>query len=222
VEEAYEVVEAIDELGAGGAGAVAHLEEELGDLLFQVYFHATLAAEEGWFTLADVASGIHDKLVRRHPHVFAGVEAGTAGEVLTNWEEIKRAEKGRSSVMDGIPASLPALMLAAKVGKKAAGVGFDWPAVDGAYEKLEEEIAELRSAEAEEDVEDELGDVLFCVVNVARHLGQDPEAALRGAVTKFRRRFTAVEHLAAERGLDLATLDLAALDRLWDAAKSEL
>jgi tetrapyrrole methylase family protein/MazG family protein len=234
LEEAYEVVEAIDELepsavdGEPAEDAIAHLEEELGDLLFQVYFHATIAAEHGWFTLADVARGINDKLVRRHPHVFADVEADTSEEVLTNWEAIKKAEKGRASVMEGIPASLPALMMAAKVGKKAAAVGFEWPDVHGALEKLDEEVAELRAAAAasaathsDDAVTDELGDVLFSVVNVARHLGQDPETALREAVGKFRRRFTAVEALAAERGLDLSDLDLAGLDALWDEVKAQ-
>jgi tetrapyrrole methylase family protein/MazG family protein len=220
LEEAYETVEAIEGLGRSGeegdgGDGMDHLREELGDLLFQVYFHATLAAEEGHFTLADVARGIHDKLVHRHPHVFGSVQAETAGQVVANWDRIKQAEKGRSSVMEGIPAALPSLLHAAKVQRRAASLGFDWASVDGAYPKVAEELEELR----EQPSEDELGDLLFAVVNVARHLSLDPEAALRGATAKFRDRFGGVEALAAERGLDLAALDLAGLDALWDEVK---
>ena len=217
LEEAYETVEAIEGLdAAGGPEGMEHLEEELGDLLFQVYFHATLAAEEGHFTLADVARGIHDKLVHRHPHVFGDVEAHTAGQVVANWDRIKTEEKGRASVMEGIPAALPSLLLAAKVQRRAASLGFDWESVEGAYPKVSEELEELRAEPSEE----ELGDLLFAVVNVARHLGFEPEAALRGATGKFRDRFGAVEGLARARGLDLAALDLAGLDALWDEVKA--
>ena len=218
IEETYEVVEAIDEVSADPA-AYPHLEEELGDLLFQVVFHATLAAEAGEFTLADVARGVHDKLVRRHPHVFGEVEAATAGEVAANWEEIKRAEKGRTRVLDGIPAALPSLLYAWKVQRKAAAVGFDWPTAEGPRAKVVEELDELDGAGSEPEREDELGDLLFAVVNLARHLEVDPETALRAASAKFRRRFEQVEAAAAARGLDLAELDLAALDALWDEAK---
>lgn len=214
LEEAYETVEAIE--GLDGPDGMDHLEEELGDLLFQVCFHATLAAEEGHFTLADVARGIHDKLVHRHPHVFGDVVAETAGEVVANWDRIKTAEKGRTSVMEGIPSALPSLLHAAKVQRRAASLGFDWESVDGAYPKVSEELEELRAEPSEE----ELGDLLFAVVNVARHLGFDPEASLRGATGKFRHRFTAVEGLARDRGLDLAALDLAGLDALWDEVKA--
>ena len=216
LEEAYETVEAIEALPAAGPEGMDHLEEELGDLLFQVYFHATLAAEEGHFTLADVARGIHDKLVHRHPHVFGDVVADTAGQVVANWDRIKTAEKGRSSVMDGIPSALPSLLHAAKVQRRAASLGFDWESVEGAYPKVAEELEELRAAPSE----DELGDLLFAVVNVARHLGFDPESALRGASAKFSGRFTEVEGLARHRGLDLPALDLAALDALWDEVKA--
>ncbi|MGQ0520715.1 MAG: nucleoside triphosphate pyrophosphohydrolase [Actinomycetota bacterium] len=215
LEEAYETVEAIEGLDRDGGGGMGHLEEELGDLLFQVCFHATLAAEAGHFTLADVARGIHDKLVHRHPHVFGSVRAETAGEVVANWDRIKIEEKGRASVMEGIPSALPSLLHAAKVQRRAASVGFDWESVDGAYPKVAEELEELRAEPSEE----ELGDLLFAVVNVARHLGLDPEAALRGATGKFRDRFSAVEALAAGRGLDLAGLDLDGLDALWDQVK---
>ncbi|MFP5376947.1 MAG: nucleoside triphosphate pyrophosphohydrolase [Acidimicrobiia bacterium] len=216
LEEAYEAVEAVEALDGAGAAGMAHLQEELGDLLFQVCFHATLAAEAGHFTLADVARGIHDKLVSRHPHVFGAVRADTAGEVMANWDRIKAEEKGRASVMEGIPAALPSLLHAAKVQRRAASAGFDWESVDGAYPKVAEELEELRA----DPSEDELGDLLFAVVNVARHLGLDPEAALRGATVKFRDRFSAVEALARRRGLDLASLGLDAVDALWDEVKA--
>jgi tetrapyrrole methylase family protein/MazG family protein len=210
LEETYEVLEAIE------SGDPAHLEEELGDLLFQVYFHATLGAEAGEFTLADVARGIHDKLVRRHPHVFGDVSAETSDRVMANWEQIKKDEKGRTSMMDGIPGDLPSLLYAHKVQRKAASVGFDWDSVDGAYPKVSEELAELQA----DPSDDELGDLLFAVVNVARHLKIDPETALRGATAKFRDRFMTVERLAGERGIDMVAADLAALDLLWEEAKA--
>jgi len=230
LEETYEVLEAVDGLGAEFEGA-EHLEEELGDLLFQVFFHATLAAEEGLFTLADVAQGIHNKLVHRHPHVFGDVEARTAGQVLRNWEQIKQAEKGRTSIMDGIPRHFPSLLYAHKAQRKAASVGFDWNDVYGAWPKIAEELAQLAEAisaapggpapaAAPDAVAEELGDLLFAVVNVARHLEVDPEAALRSATVKFCDRFMAVERLAAERGDDLRALDLAGLDALWEEVKT--
>jgi tetrapyrrole methylase family protein/MazG family protein len=211
LEETYETLEAIE------SGDPVHLEEELGDLLFQVFFHAVLGAEEGQFDIADVARGIHDKLVLRHPHVFGEREADTAEQVMQNWEQIKKEEKGRSSIMEGIPSALPSLLYAHKVQRKAASVGFDWPSVDGAYPKVTEELAELQAEPSEE----ELGDLLFAVVNVARHLGFDPESALRGATAKFRDRFTAVEGLAEARGIDLVAADLPTLDALWDEIKAQ-
>ena len=199
------------------ADAYEHLCEELGDLLFQVFFHATLAAEAGAFDVADVARRIHDKLVHRHPHVFGSVEAATAGQVMANWERIKRDEKGRQSVMDGIPAALPSLAYAHKVQRRAATVGFDWASVQGAYPKVSEELAELQA----DPSADELGDLLFAVVNVARHLDVDPEAALRRATAKFRDRFHAVERLAAARGTDLSSAGPDALDALWEEVKRD-
>ena len=220
VEETYEVVEAIENLALSDAGP-DHLEEELGDLLYQVFFHATLAAEQGWFTIADVARGVHDKLVRRHPHVFGTVEADDIGTVVRNWEAIKAQEKidagtPRTSLVDGIPPGLPALLRALKVGKKAAASGFDWPAVTGAAAKVGEELGELLA----EPSEDELGDLLFAVVNVARHLKLDPETALRGATSKFADRFGALQALAAGRGIEMEGADLATLDALWDEVKA--
>jgi tetrapyrrole methylase family protein / MazG family protein len=224
LEETYEVLEAIEELSpTSEADGYGHLEEELGDLLFQIYFHATLASEAGAFTVADVARGIHDKLVARHPHVFAGAEPG-------DWEQMKKAEKGRSSVMEGIPGHLPSLLYAEKIQRKAATLGFDWPDVSGAWEKVPEELAELAEAMAaaaepmpeggDAAVIDELGDVLFSVVNVARHLHVDPEAALRQASRKFRDRFMAVEALAAAGHDDGGrSLDLAGWDALWNHVK---
>ena len=199
------------------------LLEELGDVLYQIEFHATIAEQEGRFTMADVARGVHDKLVRRHPHVFGDVVATDSGTVLTNWDAIKREEKGRTSVFDGIPHSQPSLAYAYAVQRKAAKVGFDWPDVDGALPKIAEEAAEIRAAVDsgnELHVHDEVGDLLFAVVNVARHLGIEPESSLRAATLKFRRRFEGVERLARERGIDLHTAGLATLDALWDEVKA--
>jgi tetrapyrrole methylase family protein/MazG family protein len=220
LEETYEVLDSIERLDPDVAETYGALEEELGDLLFQVVFHAVLGAEAGQFTLADVARGIHDKLVSRHPHVFAQGTANSAVEVGRTWEQLKVAEKGRASLMDGIPSALPSLAYATKVQKKAASVGFDWDDVHGALPKIAEELEELAAvlgttAEARE----ELGDLLFATVNVARHLGVDAEGALRAATGKFRARFEAVERLAAARGIDLHEADLATLDALWDEVK---
>jgi tetrapyrrole methylase family protein/MazG family protein len=223
LEETYEVVDAVRALDPGAPATDDHLVEELGDLLYQIEFHATIAEQEGRFTIADVARGIHDKLVRRHPHVFGDVAVDGADEVLANWEDIKRAEKGRSSVFDGIPTALPSLSYAAKVGRKAAKVGFDWPDVTGALAKIAEETGELDEARRGPDpgrTSAELGDLLFAVVNVARHLDVDPEVALRAATDRFRTRFEVVERLAAERATDLARADLEALDALWEEAKA--
>ena len=230
LEETYEVVDAIHGLDAGDPAdgdADADLIEELGDLLYQIEFHATIAEQEGRFTIADVANGIHDKLVRRHPHVFGdlvGTDLDTT-EVLRNWDDIKREEKQRTSIFEGIPRSMPSLAYAAKVGAKASKVGFDWPDVEGAFPKIAEETGELRDAlddpdAADSATADELGDLLFAVVNVARHLDIDPEQALRAATDKFRSRFEGVERLARERSLDLRDADLATLDALWAEVKA--
>jgi tetrapyrrole methylase family protein/MazG family protein len=217
------VLEAIDALDPENATTYEHLADELGDLLFQIFFHSVLGAETGQFTIADIARGIHDKLVRRHPHVFGNVEADTTSEVVMNWEQIKKLEKGTSSLMEGIAGNLPSLLYATKVQKKAASVGFDWANVHGAFPKVAEETAELAAVIESGDakaIADELGDLLFAVTNVARHVRVDPEAALRAATAKFRERFAEVERLAAGRGLELTELDLSALDGLWDEVKT--
>jgi tetrapyrrole methylase family protein/MazG family protein len=213
LEETYEVLEAIEALDSGPA-AYQHLEEELGDLLFQVYFHSVLAAEAGQFGLADVARGVHDKLVHRHPHVFGTVEAETPDVVMANWEQIKKQEKGRQSVMDGIPRALPSLLHAHKVQRKAATLGFDWTPGDAVRRAAQDDLSAL----AGPDNEERLADLLFAVVGLARHLGQDPEAGLRRATVRFRDTVVAAERLAGERRIDLSRLDDVGRRALWDEA----
>jgi tetrapyrrole methylase family protein / MazG family protein len=223
VEETFELVDALAALDPDDPATEHALVEELGDLLYQIEFHATIAEQAGRWSIADVTTGIHDKLIARHPHVFGDVTAEDAATVLANWDDLKRAEKGRTSVFDGVAGSLPALAYAGHLQRKAAKVGFDWDDVSGPDAKVDEELAELRDAVGAaraSDVAAELGDVLFAVVNVARHLGVDAELALRSAANKFRRRFEAVEALAAERGIDIAAADLATLDRLWEEVKA--
>jgi len=221
IEEAYEVVDAIEGLDPDDPDSDSELIGELGDLLYQIEFHATIAEQEGRFTIADVTSAVHDKLVRRHPHVFGDTVVDGAAEVTANWERLKRSERDAgASVFEGVPGSLPALSLADTVQRKAAKVGFDWPEVDGALAKIGEEAAEVVAAQGDEEaVRDEVGDLLFAVVNVARHLGVEPESALRAAVAKFRQRFDTVDSIARERGIDLSTSGLDVLDALWDEAK---
>ncbi len=223
VEETFELVDALEALDPDDPSTDEALIEELGDLLYQIEFHATLAEQAGRFSIADVTQGIHDKLVRRHPHVFGDVTATDTGTVLANWDEIKREEKGRTSVFDGVARSLPALAYAQHLSRKAAKVGFDWPAVDGPLAKVDEELAELREAIGGGDpdrIADELGDLVVAAVNVARHVHVDAELAARGAAAKFRRRFEGVEALAAARRIDLRAADLATLDGLWDEVKA--
>ncbi len=210
LEETYEVLEAVENLDAAGAAGFVHLEEELGDLLFQVVFHATLAAEEGQFTLADVAGTVHDKLVGRHPHVFGSVEADTAGAVMRNWEQIKKAEKGRASLMDGIAGDLPSLLYAHKVQRKAASVGLETAVADEAV--LARPLAGSAPTHAE------VGQLLFAVVGLARNAGVDPEAALRGVSGAFRSRFEVLERLAVERDVDLGTAPADEVAALWAEA----
>ncbi|RJQ52984.1 MAG: nucleoside triphosphate pyrophosphohydrolase [Actinobacteria bacterium] len=229
IEETYEVVDAIER------DDKAHLSEELGDLLLQIVFHAEIAASEGAFDISDVIDGIVTKLVRRHPHIFAGTEVTSAEDVERNWEQIKRAEKagkpeggageiagpGKApSALAGVPASLPALLYAEKLQAKAARVGFDWEEYRQVIEKVKEELAEIVEAkETGGDVEHELGDVVFAVVNLARFLGSDSELALRGACTRFINRFRQMEELAAAAGQSFTELSLDGKERLWREAK---
>jgi tetrapyrrole methylase family protein/MazG family protein len=229
VEEAYETVDAISGLpveapgGTPDYGAYAVLEEELGDLLLQVVFHSTLAREAGAFDIDEVAEGIRRKLVSRHPHVFGDVEAAEVSQVLANWEELKTKEKGRLSLMDDVPGALPGVARADKIQKRAATVGFDWTSVDPVFDKVAEELVELRAAGADrEAVTSELGDVLFAVVNLARHLEVDPEIALTRANDKFIARFRTMESASAETGVSLRDLSAAQLDERWEAAKRSL
>ena len=217
LEEAYEAVEAIDE------GGPEHLKEELGDVLLQVVFHALMEQEAGRFDLDAVADGICKKLIFRHPHVFGEVSVSGTGEVLSNWEELKRKEKGQATNTDALEAvarSLPALWRAEKVQKKAKKAGFDWPDVSGALDKLSEELEELKTAVAEgTNVEEELGDLLFSAVNVSRFVKVDTEEALNRATDKFIGRFRKVEEEAARQGRALEGMSLAELDKLWEHAK---
>ena len=217
LEEAYEAVEAIDE------GSPEHLEEELGDVLLQVVMHARMEQEAGRFDLDGVADGICKKLIYRHPHVFGDVAVSGTGEVLTNWEELKRKEKGQATNTDALEAvarALPALWRAEKVQKKARKAGFDWPDVSGALDKLSEELEELKTAAAEgTNVAEELGDLLFSAVNAARFLKVDPEDALNGATDKFIGRFRKVEAQAAAQGKAMEDMGLEELDALWERAK---
>jgi ATP diphosphatase len=223
LEETYEVFDAIERR------AWQELKDELGDLLLQVLFYAQMAADEGYFTIKDVAANLNAKLIRRHPHIFGDLEAKDAATVLRNWEEIKREEKTAkgakaedASLLGDIPRSMPAMMEAGKLGSRAAKVGFDWPDANGLFSKLDEEIGELRRevdrAAAAPEVEEELGDLLFTAVNLARHLKVDPEQALRGANAKFRRRFQAMESEAGGHEM-LAGLEPEELERLWTRAK---
>jgi tetrapyrrole methylase family protein / MazG family protein len=214
VEECYELIDAID------AGNDKELKEELGDLLLQVVLHSQMAAEASRFTLDEVATAIADKLVNRHPHVFGENRLPNSEAVLRQWEVIKRSEKQeRRSVLDGVPKGLPALARAQKVQTKAARVGFDWDEADGALAKVREELQEVESAE-EGRLPEEVGDLLFAVVNFARKKNLDAEQLLNGASAKFAARFRAMERLALERGLEFGSLSLPEMDRLWDDAKA--
>ena len=222
VEEAWEVCDAIDE------GSVDHLREELGDLLMQVIFHASIEKEKGGFDLDDVSDEAVKKLVHRHPHVFADTKADTPEEVLANWDAIKRADRGQQSVasaMDGIPKGLPGLMRSEKIQNKAAKLGFDWPNVTGALDKLREEVGELQEgidANDLENIKEELGDVLFSAVNVARFYKLDSEEIMRAACEKFIRRFRFMEEKAAERGFELTELSLGQQEEIYQQARHDL
>jgi tetrapyrrole methylase family protein/MazG family protein len=216
LEEAYEALQAIDE------GDRTSLAEELGDVLLQIFMHAEVARREGTFSIGDITDSIGRKLIRRHPHVFGDVEADTPDAVAQNWEQIKKTEKPDGSILDGVPIALPALAASQSIQGRARRIGFDWPNIEGPLEKLAEEIGEFARADGAADREDEFGDILFVVANVADHLGIDAEQALRRANGKFRKRFGIVEQLAGERALDMQAMDLPALDALWDEAKARL
>ena len=223
LEETYEVVDAISHLDPNDASSDIDLIEELGDLLYQVEFHAAIAEEQGRFTMADVARTVHDKLVARHPHIFSNVEVSSSADVERNWEAIKSAEKPeRTGIFDGVVGASPSLLLATKVQQRAARVGFDWPDINGPLEKIGEEATEVAHAAVAGDPEAtmvEVGDLLFAVVNVARHLDIDPESALRAAVAKFRQRVESVESLATQQGKKMKEMTLSELDALWEVVK---
>ncbi len=224
LEEAYEVADAIER------GDLQALRDELGDLLFQVAFHAQLASERGAFAFDDVVDAICDKLTRRHPHVFAGVPVAGAAEQSRVWETLKAEERKAlgqgNGALAGIPMALPALSRARKLGRRAADAGFDWPDANGPRAKIDEELAELDRVIDEGSnagrLEAELGDLLFSVVNLARHLDIDPEAALRRANVRFERRYAHLEQALAARGIDPGTAGHEVLDQLWVAAKAEI
>ncbi|MGH7356060.1 MAG: nucleoside triphosphate pyrophosphohydrolase [Candidatus Rokuibacteriota bacterium] len=221
IEEAYEVLEALE------SGRVDALREELGDLLLQVVFHAEIAAERSEFTIAEVLGRVMDKLVHRHPHVFGGAAVATPHQALAQWESIKQREAEevgrRRSVLEGVPRALPALLRAQRVQSKAARVNFDWPDATAAWVKVEEEMrecAEALAAGARERLEEELGDALFSLVNVARLADLDAEDALQRAVEKFRRRFTSMEADLRARGTSVTAASTDDLERSWEAAKA--
>ena len=225
LEETYEVFDAIERR------AWPDLKDELGDLLLQVLFYAQMASEAGYFTIDDVAANLNAKLIRRHPHIFAGVQTTDSDAVLRNWEQIKRVEKqasasSQASMLDDIPRSMPAMLEAGKLGSLAAKVGFDWPDARGLFDKLQEEIVELHAelaqptkSQSSSAIEAEVGDLLFTAVNLARHLKVDPESALRVTNAKFRRRFAAMESAAGSSDA-LAASTPQQLDILWNQAKN--
>lgn len=222
IEEAYEVLEAIE------SGRSAPLQEELGDLLFQVVFHARLAEELGEFTMADLLRQLIDKMVRRHPHVFGDASVGTATEALAQWEAIKQREADergqRRSILDGVPRALPALLRAQRVQTKAARVNFDWPDARAAWTKVEEEVQEAAAALNAGDrdrLQEELGDALFSLVNVARLSALDAEDTLQRAIEKFRRRFTTMESELIARGKSITSVSSEELERSWEAVKAQ-
>jgi MazG family protein len=214
LEEAYETVDAID------SGDWEHLAEELGDLLLQIVFQSRIAEDEGRFDLASVVDGITEKLERRHPHIFGAIEVKSSEQVSINWDRIKSEEEGKETGV-AMPTGLPAVMAARKIQGQAARAGFDWDDSDGVLDKLDEEIGELREVRdgPPELIESEVGDLLFTVVNLARHLGVDPEHALRGTAREFVRRYAVMEEEARLRGADLASMSIDQKEELWQAAK---
>jgi tetrapyrrole methylase family protein/MazG family protein len=214
IEETYEVIEAIHEQD------MHKLCEELGDLLLQIVFHANLASQQGQFDFADLTRIVSKKMVDRHPHVFGSMHLQTSEDVLNVWEDFKRKE-GKSSLLEGIPKGLPALMRAEKIQEKASRVGFDWPSIKGALDKLQEELVELEEAPTEKDMAEELGDVIFALVNVARFKMVEPEQALQQTNDKFTRRFNYIEQRVKESGRKFSDLSLTEMDLIWDEAKAK-
>ena len=219
IEEAYELIDAIE------SGDPAHQSEELGDLLFQILFLARISEEKGEFRLSDVLKGIADKMVRRHPHVFAGAKVESVGEVKANWERIKRdveAKEKPAGLLASVPRALPALRRAQKITQKAAGVGFDWPDRQGVLTKIEEELGELREAlsqDNKENIKAEIGDLLLSIVNLSRFAGVNAEEALRGSTEKFITRFSFIEKKLQGAGQSLENATLEEMDRIWEEAK---
>lgn len=219
VEEAYELLEAIDENNPEA------IKEELGDLLFQIIFQCQIAKEKGEFDMTDVIEKIEKKMISRHPHVFGDAQYNTSEEVLENWEAHKKREgKQRKSILEGVPKTLPSLLRAHRLQDRAARVGFDWESLEDVMKKLDEEITEFKDALENKDInaiEDELGDVLFMIVNISRFIGVNPEDALRKTISKFISRFRYIEMSAAEMGKKLSDMTLDEMDALWDMAKSK-
>lgn len=219
IEETYEVLEALDE------DDPEKIKEELGDLLFQIVFHCQMARERGEFDIDDVIKKISDKMIARHPHVFGEEKFETSEEVLRQWEERKREEgKLRESILEGIPKELPSLLRAQRLQARAAKVGFDWNRVEDVMEKLDEELKEFGAAlksKSQKEIEDELGDVFFVLVNVSRFVGVNPEDALRKTISKFISRFRYIEMKAADAGKSLSDMTLEEMDALWDEAKKQ-
>jgi tetrapyrrole methylase family protein/MazG family protein len=221
IEECYEVIDALDE------GSPEKIREELGDLLFQIVFHARIAEEQGQFSLQDVISANLEKMIRRHPHVFGDARLSTDQEVLSNWEEIKKKEKGyeqRKSILEGVPRHLPSLLRAHSIQERAARVGFDWRRIDDALPKLDEEMAEFKESLKNEDaagIEEELGDIFFMLVNISRFLGVNPENALRKTISKFIQRFRFIEEYAADEGKSMGDMTLDEMEELWQKSKGK-
>jgi tetrapyrrole methylase family protein/MazG family protein len=217
LEETYEALAAID------AEEVENMREELGDLLLQIVLHAQIAAEQGEFTMNDVIKQIHDKIVRRHPHVFGDTHLDSVQGVLGNWERLKEQERNdkqeQKGLLDGVPLAFPALSQAQEYQDRAARVGFDWPEIDGVLEKINEEVLEIKSASTQDQLEEEIGDLFFVLVNLARWKSVDAESALRAANKKFKTRFGFIEQGARQQGASLSDLDLGQMDELWDLAK---
>ncbi len=219
VEEAYEVLEAIDEKNPEA------VKEELGDLLFQIIFQSQIAKERGEFDMSDVIDKIATKMIGRHPHVFGDADYKTSAEVLVHWEAQKKREgKHRDSILDGVPSTLPSLLRAHRLQDRASRVGFDWDAVDDVLKKLDEEVDEFRAAFArreKDEIEDELGDIFFVLVNISRFVKVNPEDALRKTISKFISRFRYIEMAAADAGRNLSDMSLAEMDALWEEAKKK-